>query len=315
MSGTEHVRVAVIGARGIGRHHAKWWALEGADVCAFAGTSAESIAAARKGLEDLFPFAGRGYTSVEEMLDIECPDIVDVCSPPALHGIHIRAALDAGCHVLCEKPFVYDAGKDRADLVGQARALVGLAAQKGLHLGICTQYSAGATMFGALWAERGGVVSEYLGRLESPAKNRPPDPARVWVDLSPHPISVLLRVAPGGRVDWASLRTRFEGYEARAEFCIERPAGPPLHCVVATRNNTEPPLNVRHFEYDGYAFHVEGENDATGVYRSRIETPDGPHIRLDMMHQTIRDFLAGEAVTGEEAVANLEIMLRVLEQT
>ena len=32
-------KVAVIGAKGIGRHHAKWWHTEGVEVCAFAGTS------------------------------------------------------------------------------------------------------------------------------------------------------------------------------------------------------------------------------------------------------------------------------------
>jgi predicted dehydrogenase len=39
----------------------------------------------------------------------ELPDrieFVDVCTPPSVHGDSVLAALDRGCHVLCEKPLV-----------------------------------------------------------------------------------------------------------------------------------------------------------------------------------------------------------------
>ncbi|HXW80039.1 MAG TPA: Gfo/Idh/MocA family oxidoreductase, partial [Acidimicrobiales bacterium] len=54
---------------------------------------------------------------------------IDACivsSPPHLHYEHARAALDAGCHVLLEKP-VTIASSDAWDLVERARA-------RGLHL-------------------------------------------------------------------------------------------------------------------------------------------------------------------------------------
>ncbi|GEL07506.1 Gfo/Idh/MocA family protein [Salisediminibacterium halotolerans] len=44
------------------------------------------------------------YTSAEEMLAKENLDVVSVCSPNALHADHVIRALQAGCHVLCEKP-------------------------------------------------------------------------------------------------------------------------------------------------------------------------------------------------------------------
>jgi len=50
----------------------------------------------------------RIYDDFGLMLDGEAPDFVDIASPPALHAASIRAALEAGAHVLCEKPLCLD---------------------------------------------------------------------------------------------------------------------------------------------------------------------------------------------------------------
>jgi predicted dehydrogenase len=50
----------------------------------------------------------------------ERPDIVIVASPVALHHEHSKAALEAGAHVLCEKPFTIDPA-EAWDLVETAR--------------------------------------------------------------------------------------------------------------------------------------------------------------------------------------------------
>ena len=309
-------QVAVAGARGIGKHHAKWWSLEGADVCAIAATSPESAALAREELNKLFPFTGVACPSFEEMLQTAKPDIVDICTPPECHAEHIRSALEAGCHVLCEKPFVYDPALPHETLLDTARELILLAESKGLMLGVCTQYAMGARMFWEIWDERGqGLpIRQFHGHLESPAKGRTPDPKRVWVDLAPHPISVMLRMMPPGEPDWSTLKTQFQGYEAVANLIWVPATGAPVECNITTRNALQPPLNVRHFKVNDYPFVVEGHTDAMGVYCARIETPDGPMIEPDMMRLVIRDFLAGKpTVQGREIVDNLEIMLRVLD--
>ena len=54
------LRAAVIGARGIGKHHAKWLHYEGCDVVAFVGTSDETVIKTGEILRDLFGFEGRG---------------------------------------------------------------------------------------------------------------------------------------------------------------------------------------------------------------------------------------------------------------
>ena len=44
------------------------------------------------------------YTDWKEMLEKEDIDMVDICVPTFLHGEISIGALEAGCHVLCEKP-------------------------------------------------------------------------------------------------------------------------------------------------------------------------------------------------------------------
>ena len=49
-------------------------------------------------------FTVAGYTDLAAMLAAERPDLVHICTPPALHRVQAVAALNAGAWVLCEKP-------------------------------------------------------------------------------------------------------------------------------------------------------------------------------------------------------------------
>ncbi|WP_188455889.1 Gfo/Idh/MocA family protein [Virgibacillus oceani] len=49
-------------------------------------------------------YQANAYTSYEELLEAEKPDAVSVCLPNYLHAAVSIAALNRGCHVLCEKP-------------------------------------------------------------------------------------------------------------------------------------------------------------------------------------------------------------------
>ena len=66
------------------------------------------------------------YTSMEEMLADPAIDMVYVASPNSVHYAQAKAALLAGKHVLCEKPF--------APTVAEADELIALAKEKGLLL-------------------------------------------------------------------------------------------------------------------------------------------------------------------------------------
>lgn len=94
-------KVTIIGAGGIaGAHVAAWDA---------AGDRIERVAAVDIDADRVRAFAEkhgipRWYTDATEMLATERPDLVHICTPPALHFPLIVEALEAGASVLCEKP-------------------------------------------------------------------------------------------------------------------------------------------------------------------------------------------------------------------
>jgi len=61
------------------------------------------------------------YTSVDDMLAKENLDIVSVATPNNLHKPFTIAALEAGCHVLCEKPMAINTSEAEAMLAASVR--------------------------------------------------------------------------------------------------------------------------------------------------------------------------------------------------
>lgn len=93
--------------------------------------AAENSAEAARLATQRFPIA-RVFSDPRELLG-ECrPDLVIVGTPPALHHEHTKAALEAGAHVLCEKPFVSSL-EEADDLIARAR-------QAGRLLAVNNQY-------------------------------------------------------------------------------------------------------------------------------------------------------------------------------
>jgi UDP-N-acetylglucosamine 3-dehydrogenase len=119
--------VAVIGCGGIGNTHARHYAADGlcrlVAVCDIVRERAD--ATARR-------FGVKAYYDVAEMLAAEQIDAVSVCTAGADNGgdhyLPARQCLEAGKHVLVEKPITND--------LQQAKELVALARARGLHLAV-----------------------------------------------------------------------------------------------------------------------------------------------------------------------------------
>ena len=65
----------------------------------------------------------RWYDTVDDLLSDKTLDFVDICVPPSSHANVIRRALDAGLHVLCEKPLITRV--EDAEIVASAAARAG----------------------------------------------------------------------------------------------------------------------------------------------------------------------------------------------
>ena len=310
-------RVAVLGARGIGRHHAHWWRVEGAEVCAVLGRTPDSAAAAAADLRERWGIEAGAYHELTALLDAERPGVVDVCSPPEAHAAQAAAALEAGCDVLCEKPLVFDASRTVDRMRQEAAALADLAAGRGRRLALCSQYAVVAQEIRArIEARKGPVTVQSIeGRLASPARGRAPDPARTWMDLGPHLVAAAQTLAPGGAMAPASLRVQSAGHRVDVAFKLERPDGVPVACSLTVDHTDGEPAHVRRLALNGHAFDVHGEPGSDGHYGARYEGPGGSVRRADPMRQLIREFLAGRDMLGAAAaLANQAVLLAVWER-
>ena len=97
--GDGDLRVGVVGM-GIGHLHLLCWlGVQGASAVAVADTDEDR----RTGAAAAWNLPA--VASLDELLDLGV-DVVDLCTPPAGHEDQIRRCLDAGVHVICEKPLV-----------------------------------------------------------------------------------------------------------------------------------------------------------------------------------------------------------------
>lgn len=115
------LKVAMLGMGNIsGAHRAAWKGIPEAKVIAVCDIRPEKADAAA---EDM---SAKAYYNFGDMLAAEQFDILDICLPTYLHADYTVKALNAGVHVLCEKPVslkkedvdrVYDAAKKNGKCV------------------------------------------------------------------------------------------------------------------------------------------------------------------------------------------------------
>jgi predicted dehydrogenase len=115
------VRVAIAGAGFMGRTHSIAARVAGAEVVAVVASAPSRVDAAIEAVG-----AARGYTSLVDLLREEEVDVVHVCLPNRDHVAASLAALEAGRHVICEKPLATDV-RD-ADLLARTATRLGLVA-------------------------------------------------------------------------------------------------------------------------------------------------------------------------------------------
>lgn len=111
------LRCAVIGL-GMGKGHARAYKKsELAELVAVADVNAERVEAVGKELE-----VDYAYTDPVKMLEEQSPDVVSVATPNKFHKPLTIAALEAGAHVLCEKPMAMNASEADEMLAAADRA-------------------------------------------------------------------------------------------------------------------------------------------------------------------------------------------------
>ena len=174
------MKVAVIGVGSMGKNHARVYSeLPEADLVAVADADQKLVAATAG------KHGARAYTDYREMLEKEKPDAVSVVVPTAMHEEVGMAALDAGAHVLMEKPIAATVEEGQR-LIEKARAV-----KKQLMVGHIVRFNP------AMQALKQKLADGDLGRIfQVFCRRAGPFPSRirdvgVVVDLAPHDVDVM----------------------------------------------------------------------------------------------------------------------------
>ena len=93
------MKIALIGIGGMGGcHYFNYKSIPEAEIIAVADVRTEMAKEKVAGTNT------KVYATMEELLANEKPEMIDICTPSYLHADLAIKALEAGCHVLCEKP-------------------------------------------------------------------------------------------------------------------------------------------------------------------------------------------------------------------
>jgi predicted dehydrogenase len=176
-------------------------------------------------------------------------------------------------------------------MIEEATALVEAAAHHGVILGVNAQYPAALEGFTDLHRQLFGRAPEFHSLhfvMESKGKPRSAHgPAEVWVDLGPHPLAFIDRVAAGG-VDWATLRHSDGPLEAILDFdWVSGELRLPVH--IECRRTTDGSVRRRLGNQDLMA-EYEGRN-IDGEFRSVIRSGDREWVGQDFMQVSIERFV------------------------
>jgi predicted dehydrogenase/nucleoside-diphosphate-sugar epimerase len=251
-------RVALLGAGYIADWHAQALrsvgGVEVVAVCDYSLSRAQALAG-RFGI-------ARVFGSLDAMLAAEKLDAVHVLLPPDRHFAAAKTLLEAGVDVLLEKPM--------CDRAADCRALVALASERGVRLGVGHNF-----LFSEPYERlRGDLKSGRLGRIDDVTItwNRPlpqvvhgpfdtwmlRDPRNILIEVGSHSVAHMLDLVGGP-----------EEVEVHASNSVELPTGVRFHRrwrVNAAKGQTAVELRFSFVPgFAEYTIHVRGSLAAATV--------------------------------------------------
>lgn len=181
------LRFALVGAGFIGNVHARSARLAGGHLVGVAAGRRERAkeAAAELGAE-------RTFADPQEVAEAKDVDVVHICTPNHLHAPYARAALEAGKHVICEKPLGLSP-TEAEELTELARQTDRVAAIPFVYRYYPTVREArvrvadGST--GPLHLIHGSYQQDWMSRQEDYSWRVDPDlggPSRAFADIGSH---------------------------------------------------------------------------------------------------------------------------------
>ena len=93
----DKIKFAIVGFGNIGRRHAE-------HILTSPAAELGAVCDIKQELKEKAPGSVSFYSTIAEMLEASEVDVLCVCTPNYLHEPHTILGLEAGCHVVVEKP-------------------------------------------------------------------------------------------------------------------------------------------------------------------------------------------------------------------
>jgi predicted dehydrogenase len=174
------IKTAVIGVGSMGKNHARVYAdIRAADLVAVVDSNEEVVTPIAN------KYGIRAYTDYRRMLEAEKPEAVSIAVPTALHEDVASDTMEAGAHILIEKPI--------AATVEQGQGLIDKAEQLGrkLMVGHIVRFNPAIQLLKKkLDAGELGRIFQVICRRTGPFPTRIRD-VGVVVDLAPHDVDIM----------------------------------------------------------------------------------------------------------------------------
>ena len=305
---TGALRLGVVGAGHFGRYHAqKMAALEGARLVSVVDVDADRAAAVADPL-------GADAVADHRAL-IGRVDAASVAVPAAAHYAVVKDFLDAGIHVLVEKPFT--------ETVATAEELTALAEAKGLVLqvGLIERFSDTFQAVAPRITRPLYIESVRIG----PFSERGTD-VSVVLDLMIHDIDIILALVDAPVADIDAVGTPvFSGSEDIANARLKFANGCVAN-VTASRVSLKTERSLRIFQPDMYIKVDHGErsvriarkrNDAAAAAPDNVALEHASFEQGDALMREIESFAhavrtgSTPDVTGADGVRSLEVVHRI----
>jgi len=204
------LKIAILGARGIGRFHFREFIRAGTEVTAILGSSRETTEKTAGDLYSEFGLRPKAYFELDALLEAERPDAVSICTPPGVHYDQAKRCLGAGLHVLCEKPFVLHPSRNTSD---GAIELITLALQQRRIITVNTQWPSVLRYVPPLVDI--STVKNFFMYTQPGVRGV----GMLW-DHLPHANSMLIKLIPGGHAERIQLLVHSpEEMDVSFEYC------------------------------------------------------------------------------------------------
>ncbi len=282
------LRAGVIGVGYLGRFHAqKYAALENVELVGVADASLERAA------EIAAEVGTRTFDNYRDLLPEV--DLVSIVVPTKDHFVVGKTCLEAGCHILLEKPIT--------QTVAEADELIALARRQGkvFQVGHLERFNPAVMALQGVLNNPQFIESQRL----APFKPRGTD-VNVVLDLMIHDIDIILSMMPHGiklvnsigvpvlsdEVDIANARLQFEN------GCVAN--------VTASRVTKDPVRKIRIFQADAY-ISIDYQERKISIYRKKSGEsliPGLPNIAVEVKSFEQGDPLLDEIKAFVDAVKN-----------